>query len=330
MGKQGLGARLEFVVLAGALAIFAMLVGWWSVFARRLITQHENVSRDLLALTMKDDPQGLTDALAALDARSERLLWMIGGESGTFLVALALCVVVLVVISRRRQQAKEQMERMLQFTSHELKTPIAGVRALLQSLQLGAIPEARRGELMKHGLAECDRLDHLAETVLAYQRAVSRPDARARVAESAKALVEEVLEHRVRTFGQENLTVVSLEDAQVRVDRDAVRVVLENLLDNARKYGGGKVELHGTRASAHFTIEVRDYGQGFDRQDAEAIFRPFERAEKKGVTHGSGLGLSLARELARGMGGELSAFSEGKGQGARFRFALPYAEGARG
>lgn len=322
-----LASRIELWVLAGALVIFAALVAWWTFFASRLVAQHENVSKDLLALTMKDDPKGLADGLAALDARADRLVWMIGGESGTFLLALVLCVVALAVIARRRQSEKEQMERMLQFTSHELKTPIAGVRALLQSLELGSLPRERQGELLKHGLAECDRLEHLAETVLAYQRAVAQANAPTVETLSARALVDEVLSHRERTFGREGLTVAELVDAQVRADKDAVRVVLENLLDNARKYGGGKVELTARITEGAWALAVKDSGQGFTPEESEALFKPFERNESKGVTHGSGLGLSLSRQLARQMGGDLTAFSDGPGRGASFFLALPLASG---
>src|SRR5207302_3516366 len=134
------------------------------------------------------------------------------------------------------------MERLLQFTSHELKTPIAGVRALLQSLLLGSIPDASRGELLREGVNECDRLEHLAETILAYQRSVAHAR-RERL--RTDLLLDEVVSHRKSTMPTEVLEVAAAEQRQVWADRDAFRVIVENLLDNARKYGGGR-----TRVSA--------------------------------------------------------------------------------
>ena len=112
---------------------------------------------------------------------------------------------------------------------------------------------------------------------------------------------------------------------------DAVRVVLENLLDNARKYGGGNVELVTAAKGPRWRLEVRDQGQGFSPGDAERLFEPFERGGGKGVAHGSGLGLYISRQLARRMHGELTAFSGGPGKGSTFTLELPLArEAARG
>ena len=316
-----LSRRLEYLVLSLAVAIIAALVAWWSIFARRLIAQQQAVTEDLLTLTTKD-PAELQQGLAVLDARGERLLLMIAGESGVFVFALILCMVVLFVIARRRQEARIRMERMLQFTSHELKTPIAGVRALLQSLELGSVPAAQHAPLLKSGIAECDRLEHLAETILAYQRAVSLPEGGKLETHEVGALVAEVLAHRAHGFSAEAVAVQPAPSVRVYANPDAFRVILENLLDNARKYGGGKVELHAKTEGGRFRLEVRDFGLGFDPKLSEKLFDPFSRAAKGAVSHGSGLGLSLSRQLARQMGGELSAASEGEGKGSTFTLSL--------
>ncbi len=106
-------------------------------------------------------------------------------------------------------------------------------------------------------------------------------------------------------------------------------MVVENLLDNARKYGGGKVELSTESDAARWRLKVRDHGQGFEPQVAERLFEPFARQRGGAVQHGSGLGLTLSRQLARQMGGELKAESEGPGKGATFVFELLVAEAGR-
>ncbi len=316
-----LSSRLEYLVLSLAVAIIAALVAWWSIFARRLIHQEQAIAEDLLAYTTQD-PEELKRGLAALEVKSDRFLLMIAGESGVFVLALILCMVVLFVVARRRTEARIRMERMLQFTSHELKTPIAGVRALLQSLELGSVPPQQTGVLLKSGIAECDRLEHLAETILAYQRAVALPEGGPLDAHDAHGLIAEVLAHRAAGFGAEAVAVQPAPPTQVFANRDAFRVILENLLDNARKYGGGKVELHTSTESGQWRLEVRDFGLGFDPKLSERLFDPFSRAAKGSVSHGSGLGLSLSRQLARQMGGDLSASSPGEGKGSTFTLRL--------
>ena len=320
-----LAQRLEYFVLSIAVAIIAALVAWWSTFARRLISHERTLAEEVIQLTLRNEPERLKQGLEVIDHRADRQVLMIAGESGVFILALILCMVVLFVVARRRQEARVRMERMLQFTSHELKTPIAGVRALLQSLELGSVPAEQRGPLLKSGIAECDRLEHLAETILAYQRAVAMPEGGPIEAHDAAALVAQVLAHRALGFGAEAIAVTEAPPARVFANADAFRVILENLLDNARKYGGGKVELVSKAEGTRWTLTVRDVGQGFDPSLAERLFDPFARAVTGSVSHGSGLGLTLSRQLARQMGGELSAFSEGAGKGSAFSLSLSLA-----
>ena len=120
-------------------------------------------------------------------ARHDRRNVMLVGESTLLALMLSGSLVVLFLLAQRRKQQREDMEKLLQFTSHEFKTPVAGVKGLLQSLALGSIPEAQRAELIQLGQIECDRLEHLAETILAYQRAMSRDPRRGLAAHRRRA-----------------------------------------------------------------------------------------------------------------------------------------------
>ena len=102
--------------------------------------------------------------------------------------------------------------------------------------------------------------------------------------------------------------------------------VLENLTDNAFKYGGShpQVLLRAGKTDGRFSLVVEDKGIGFSPKIAHELFEPFRRAiEAKGVVqHGTGLGLSIAYKLADKMGGALTAFSEGPDKGSRFTLLL--------
>ncbi|HEY4222406.1 MAG TPA: HAMP domain-containing sensor histidine kinase [Myxococcota bacterium] len=320
----------ETLVLCGALTVIATLLVWWGVFAARLILERETLALAVLQATIPDSPHFGPEVDVVKD-RTHRQMMMISGEGSVFGVALVVSVVALFFVSRQRRRATLRLVRLVQFTTHELKTPIAGVRALLQSLQLGSIPAEAQGKFLEQGLLETNRLEHLAETVLAFQRAASKQRLKPQPM-SSKALIDDVIEHRRRTFGAaEQLTLVAAgdgaSDALIVVDRDAFRVVLENLLDNARKYGGGQVTLRTSASGHRFLLDVVDEGEGFDPGDAERLFEPFERDTKDGgvAKHGSGLGLYISRQLARGMHGDLTATSGGNGHGATFTFTLPTA-----
>jgi signal transduction histidine kinase len=310
--------RPEYVISAAALALLGVLIPWWVVFARRLVAQNFDLQQRLHAARF----EGTVD----LAAEANRLNTMLVSEFATIAMALVLAIAALAYIARDRRAAQQRMERLLQFTSHELKTPIAGVRALLQSLSMGSVPESAKVEFLQRGLLEIDRLDHLTETILAWQRSMAAVDHVRLVGQSAQSLVQSVLEHRRATGALEELSVESMTDVRVLADADAFRVILENLLDNVRKYGGARARLSAAVADGHWQLQVIDAGMGFPPDEAERLFDPFRRQARDGITHGSGLGLYLSRELAGRMNAKLSAASAGPGCGSVFTMTLPLAE----
>ena len=121
-------------------------------------------------------------------------------------------------------------------------------------------------------------------------------------------------------------------ETEVLADPDALRVILENLTDNALKYGGKEPELTYTIAAAdrHALITISDRGIGFNPASAGQIFEAYERLseEQPQGKHGTGMGLYLSRRLARRMGGDLTAHSDGPATGASFTLSLRSVEPA--
>ncbi|MEW6434577.1 MAG: HAMP domain-containing sensor histidine kinase [Myxococcota bacterium] len=317
--KRFFSRNLDVVLFGLALASVGPLMAWWSVLVRRNILAMDRLSRADLELL--PDVAERARRVADLDAHTERQLFMISGETTLAGLLLVVLAVVLFAIARKRQNENRRMQTMLQLTSHQLKTPIAGVRMLLQSLGSGVVPQELQAQLLARGVAECDRLEHLVETILAFQRSVAR-GARTEVMSSDR-LIGEILAHREQTSGKAEASWTKREPTLLLCDPDGVRVVLENLLDNARKYGGGQVELSESVSGQRWRLEVKDQGIGFEPSHAERLFEPFEREEGSGAAHGSGLGLYIARQLARRMNGDLKATSPGKGQGSTFVLELP-------
>lgn len=301
--------RLDLLLLLGALSVIAVVVGWWNVFSRRLID--ENTMLQLQAGVGADQ----------VAARASRLEWMIVGESAVLASMLAALVVGLWLVARERQVRSQQMARLLQFTGHEFKTPVAGLKALLEALKAGRVPEASRDRLLDSGLNACDALEHLTDSMLVMQRSRAI-DPKVMGNEDALSLVLSIVDHRRVAHVGEEVRLGDLESCLVRADRDAVRVVLENLFDNARKYGGAKTVVTSALDGPRVRISITDEGRGFDPNDAERLFEPERVSTHDGVMHGSGLGLYLSRQLARAMGGDLVAESAGPGRGAVFHLWL--------
>ena len=117
-------------------------------------------------------------------------------------------------------------------------------------------------------------------------------------------------------------------DTPLSVDAESIGQILGNLVDNAAKYANDTtsptIHLGATTGNGSLVVTVRDHGPGIPREQARTIFDPFERGGRDPAdpVPGVGLGLALARGLARDMGGELTLESPSDG-GARFRLELP-------
>jgi signal transduction histidine kinase len=323
--RQWFAERAELIVLGVTLLTTASLVVWWTILLRGEMRTNEMLERELLSVRSELTRQQVDERELAIESHHDRRNVMLVGESTLLGLLLSGSLVLLFVLGQRRKQQREDMEKLLQFTSHEFKTPVAGVKGLLQSLAIGSIPDAQRAELIQLGQLECDRLEHLAETILAYQRAMSR-DPRAGVQRiDAARFIADLLAHRARTSSGGDPQLAVIDAVAVLADRDGLRVILENLLDNAQKYGGGRIRLSAGVSDGHWRLEISDEGRGFPPESAEKLFDLHNRGSGEGITHGAGLGLAIARQLARRMGGEITARSSGHGQGAVFTVRLALA-----
>ena len=308
--------RWSNVAFAVTFGLLVVLGGWWIVLIYRLVNENYALRLEL---------EGATPELLA-DLERHRLMVM--GESSV----LMLLGLVLVGLAYRYAQVERaqirRLEGLLAASTHELKTPVAGVRALLESLETGVLPPDRMAPHLRAGLASLGRLEHLIEGILAYQSAIARPKLELRAWELGD-LVAEVVGHRITEGSGETIDcdLGDAEQAQVYANADAVRVVLENLLDNARKYGGTQPVRVGARVeAAHVHVTVTDSGAGFPPQDAEIMFEPYVRGSAGQRRHGTGLGLYIARTMARAMAGDLRGASEGPGTGATFTLTLNRAD----
>ena len=323
--RQWFAERAELIVLGVTLLATASLVVWWTILLRGEMRSNEMLERELLTAQSTLTSQQVAEREVDIATHQDRRNVMLVGESTMLGLLLSGSLVVLFLLAQRRKQQREDMEKLLQFTSHEFKTPVAGVKGLLQSIAIGSIPAAQRTELIQLGMIECDRLEHLAETILAYQRAMSR-DPRAGVQRIDVArFITDLLAHRARTSTGGDVQMAVVDAVTVLADRDGLRVILENLLDNAQKYGGGSVRLAAGTSDGRWRLDISDQGRGFAPESAEKLFDLHTRGSGEGITHGAGLGLAIARQLARRMGGELSAHSAGAGQGAVFTVTLALA-----
>jgi signal transduction histidine kinase len=245
-------------------------------------------------------------------------------------VALALAF-ALAFRAQRRAAAREAdavaaQAEFLTNVTHELKTPLASIRLLAEMLQEG---RAKGREAEYHAMlgAESARLSTLLENVLDLgrtERGERAFDVRefdlADAAREAAAVLRPLLAHDGRA-----VAVAADGPAAARGDRGAVTQALVALLDNARKYGAGAIEVVASVGDGQARVEVRDHGDGVPAAERERIFERFVRGARHqhGGTPGTGIGLYVARAAMRRFGGDLVCAEPRPGAGARFVLTLP-------
>jgi heavy metal sensor kinase len=226
----------------------------------------------------------------------------------------------------RLGDAWEQQRQFIGNISHELRTPLTVVSGYLQSLlRRGNNLNDYQREALETAGAEADRTIQLLQDLLDLARADS---GYTRYHLEPLLLNELVQEVAVTTeqLGERSIRVEATENIEAVVDRDRLKQVLINLLDNAIKYSEAAqpIELTIERVDKQAVIRVRDRGIGIPLQDRGRIFERFYRVDedRARTTGGYGLGLAIAKTLVEGMGGKITVRST-VGEGSEFTLVFP-------
>jgi two-component system phosphate regulon sensor histidine kinase PhoR len=218
--------------------------------------------------------------------------------------------------------------------SHELRTPITSVKAMTETLLNGAWKET---EILKRYLyaidQECDRLANLINDLLALAKLDSKVEV-VREPFDMAGLIQEVAERFEPLSGKTPHFEINLPAAELpRVvgNRNQIKQVLINLLDNAFKYtpAEGQVRLSAWPEGEMLRVAVADTGIGIPLQDLDRIFERFYRVDKARSREmgGTGLGLSIVKHIVEMHGGKVTVESS-LGQGSVFSFTVPVVSGS--
>ena len=245
-----------------------------------------------------------------------------------FVIAAGLLTLALVQLRRQQELARLRTE-FVSGVSHELRTPLAQIRWFAELLHLGKLrsedERARSAGIIDQ---EARRLTYLVENVLNFSRSEKGAN---RVSPAPVDLDHEILE-ALELFAplaraRKMLVATALDaSAVISLDRDAFRQILLNLLDNAVKYGpaGQTITVGSEIAGDRARVWVEDQGPGIPNEDRQRVWEPYVRLNRdaESATGGSGIGLSVVRELVSLHGGRTRAESA-PGGGARVVIELP-------
>lgn len=294
--------KVDVVDDAVALGVFVAVAAAVGTFVAR------EAERRRAAELRVDEIQALHERYEAVVAERERL-----AAEATRLVVL--------------EQVDEQRSALLRSVSHDLRTPLATIRAVTSDLRAGAAyDDATRDELLDLVGDEAERLDRIVSNLLSLSRIEAgalKPD---RQAVALDELVAERVARLARLFGQVRVQVdlpvdLPLADA----DYSQLDQVITNLLENAARHSPPRSTLRvgARRHNDMIEVWVADEGAGVARFERERIFQPFRRGDGSAST---GVGLAICKAIVEAHGGEIGVQGV-PGGGARFLFTVPVRHG---
>jgi two-component system phosphate regulon sensor histidine kinase PhoR len=212
--------------------------------------------------------------------------------------------------------------------SHELRTPIAGIKAMTETLLDGAVHEKEASvDFLRRIQSEADRLSQIVSEVTQLSRIESgRAELNIEPVDLGALMDDAIAE--MRPLADRSSVTISKEIPpglpRISVDRDRIRQTLINLVHNAVKFNrtGGTVTVSAGYDDKSVTVSIADTGAGISADDLPRVFERFYKADKARTGSGSGLGLAIAKHTVQAHGGEISVQST-LGKGSTFTFSLP-------
>jgi signal transduction histidine kinase len=249
-----------------------------------------------------------------------------------FFAAIILGLILNTGFLVREIRRNEQHDSFINSVTHELKTPIASIRLYLETLQRRELSEAQRQEFYGLMLHDADRLIATVDQVLKAGEMGYRRGTRHRTDTDFSKIVRDCMElARLR----HHLDPLALHYegpldgvARVEGDPEELRTAVSNILDNAIKYSGEKVNISvrvETPDDKRLVLQIRDSGIGIPAEALKRVFKRFYRVPGRTASQvkGTGLGLFIVRAIAKAHGGKVSAQSAGSARGTTITLELP-------
>ena len=261
---------------------------------------------------------------AAAEVRARFWWWFVAcGAFGLFGLALIVWVV------RRAEALARERSQFAAAAAHELRTPLAGLQLYGEMLADGLGEPGQAAKYAQRVSEEAARLGRVVGNVLGFtqlEHGALAVDAKPGDVSAATQEAVELSRRSLEAAGVE-LVVDIPERVHARFDGDAHKRIIGNLLDNAEKYSRSsserRVRVRLIEGEDTISIAIADNGRGVDEARRETIFRPFARDAGDEGAAGLGLGLALARTLARDQGGDLTCEPSSPEGGACFLLRLP-------
>ena len=305
--RRKIRSSISIPITLGSITVLlsiALLIGW-SVLLGQKITRSADIAGDV---------------------------WLLVLGALSFILIIVVLVLFVISLARGIIEVRKQ-DTFIDSVTHELKSPLASLQLCLETLGRDGLEGDAREKLRHMMLEDVDRLRAFIDDVLEANRLSYARPGMLNLSDVSLSELAEQCAAAVRARHKLEPHEVSIDvdpELIVSTDRAALEIVVKNLIDNAAKYSGrpALVEVVASRESNKTVrFEVSDNGIGIDRKNLKRVFHRFYRVEEQEVRErrGTGLGLFVVWALVKQLGGNVRAFSEGRGQGTTMRVELPVA-----
>lgn len=255
-----------------------------------------------------------------------RRSWIYGIASLLLFVALCLGVVLILRDIAREKHLARLRADFISNVTHELKTPLTSIRMYAESLIMGRVrSEEKRKEYLEVVVHESDRLKGMINNILEFSKMENGSPEYHFVRTDLASVIKEATAEMSHWFSQEGFEITTELEEKIlaEVDPEKMKQALGNLFSNAIKYSADikKIFIRLFREGDHIIIEVEDRGIGIPHDKLSKIFEPFYRIGQEEGVSGTGLGLTVVKEIVEAHGGRISVTSK-SGEGSKFVITL--------
>ena len=279
-------------------------------------------ARVMIGKVVKEEPLRIDEVMDILDETRQAIAYSRELESATAELKAA---------NERLKELDRLKDDFIATVTHELKTPLTSVRSLAEILyKTPVMEEALRSNFLSIIVKESERLSRLISQVLDFQKIESGVMDWHMTALDIAEVIRESVDASEQLVHEKNISLflhLSDDIPRIHADRDKLIQVMMNLISNAVKFcesNSGKIDITLTRSRKDVRVDVKDNGEGIRKEDQGLIFDKFRQVknETTGRPAGSGLGLSITKQIIESHHGRIRVESE-PGKGSVFSFFLP-------
>lgn len=246
-----------------------------------------------------------------------------------FLVALLVGIYLIFIYLNKQRNLNKLYDNFIANVTHELKSPLASIQLYLETMNMREVPPARQREFIQLMLKDANRLKHRIQSILEISGLEQKSIAHNFHVHDVESVVRRLISEAKEQFNidSDSILVRGHTACLCVIDPDALRIVINNLIDNAIKYSVDpvKISIELLSSEKRFILKFTDNGIGLSPVAFKTIFEKFKRIQnyESPTVKGTGLGLYWVKEIIKYHGGSVSVFSRGKMKGTTFKLELP-------